>query len=119
LLFIYLVGYDSRESLGNKETGAVTALPIWLTFMHAAIAGKDDEEFPGDEGKVGDVPLSRAAAGAPGGGARITTASAANKSPSPAGRTALVVKPALALTRQTVKPAKNLRVKPALASGRP
>jgi penicillin-binding protein 1A len=43
------VGYDSRESLGNKETGAVTALPIWINFMRAAIAGKDDEQFPGDE----------------------------------------------------------------------
>ena len=42
------VGYDSRESLGNKETGAVTALPIWINFMRAAIAGKDDEQFPGD-----------------------------------------------------------------------
>ncbi len=43
------VGYDNRESLGNKETGAVAALPIWLTFMKAAIAGKDGEQFPGDE----------------------------------------------------------------------
>ena len=43
------VGYDSRESLGNKETGAATALPIWINFMRAAIAGKDDEQFPGDE----------------------------------------------------------------------
>ncbi len=43
------VGYDSRESLGKKETGAAVALPIWITFMRAAIAGKDDEEFPGDE----------------------------------------------------------------------
>ncbi len=43
------VGYDSREPLGNKETGAVTALPIWMNFMRAAIAGKDDEQFPGDE----------------------------------------------------------------------
>jgi penicillin-binding protein 1A len=43
------VGNDSRESLGNKETGAVTALPIWINFMRAAIAGKDDEQFPGGE----------------------------------------------------------------------
>ncbi len=43
------VGNDSRESLGNKETGAATALPIWINFMRAAIAGKDDEQFPGDE----------------------------------------------------------------------
>ena len=43
------VGYYSRESLGKKETGAVTALPIWINFMRAAIAGKDGEQFPGDE----------------------------------------------------------------------
>ena len=43
------IGYDSRVSLGQKETGAVAALPIWMNFMQAAIAGKDGEEFPGDE----------------------------------------------------------------------
>jgi penicillin-binding protein 1A len=53
------VGYDSRESLGNKETGAVTALPIWINFMRAAIAGKNDEQFPGDDQPP---PADRAAA---------------------------------------------------------
>jgi penicillin-binding protein 1A len=43
------IGYDSRESLGEKETGARAALPIWMTFMSAAIKGKDDERFLGDE----------------------------------------------------------------------
>ena len=42
------VGYDSRQSLGEKETGAKAALPIWNDFMQAAIAGKPDERFPGD-----------------------------------------------------------------------
>jgi penicillin-binding protein 1A len=42
------VGYDSRQSLGEKETGARAALPIWMQIMKAAIAGKDDEQFPGD-----------------------------------------------------------------------
>ncbi len=56
------VGYDSRESLGNKETGAVAALPIWITFMKAAIMGKDDEQFPGDEDTT---PMDRAAAPMP------------------------------------------------------
>ncbi len=41
------VGYDSRQSLGEKETGAKAALPIWMTFMKAAIAGKDTEDFLG------------------------------------------------------------------------
>ncbi len=42
------VGYDSRESLGEKETGARAALPIWMNVMRVAIAGKDDEQFLGD-----------------------------------------------------------------------
>jgi penicillin-binding protein 1A len=43
------VGYDSRESLGEKETGARAALPIWMDFMRVAIAGKDDEAFIADQ----------------------------------------------------------------------
>jgi penicillin-binding protein 1A len=43
------VGYDSRQSLGEKETGAIAALPIWITFMKQAIVGKDGEQFPGDD----------------------------------------------------------------------
>jgi penicillin-binding protein 1A len=43
------VGYDSRESLGEKETGARAALPIWMNIMKVAIAGKDDEQFLGDQ----------------------------------------------------------------------
>jgi penicillin-binding protein 1A len=43
------VGYDSSQSLGEKETGARAALPIWMTWMRAAIVGKDDEQFLGDE----------------------------------------------------------------------
>src|ERR1039457_2498557 len=42
------VGYDSRESLGEKETGARAALPIWMNVMRVAIAGKDDAQFLGD-----------------------------------------------------------------------
>jgi penicillin-binding protein 1A len=56
------VGFDNRESLGDKETGAVAALPIWINFMKAAIVGKDDEQFPGD---LDTAPLDRASADAP------------------------------------------------------
>jgi penicillin-binding protein 1A len=42
------VGFDSRQSLGEKETGARAALPIWMQIMKVAITGKDDEQFPGD-----------------------------------------------------------------------
>jgi penicillin-binding protein 1A len=43
------VGYDDRQSLGEKETGAKAALPIWMTVMRQAIVGKDDEQFLGDQ----------------------------------------------------------------------
>ena len=42
------VGYDNRETLGDKETGARVALPIWIDFMRTAIAGHPDEAFPGE-----------------------------------------------------------------------
>jgi penicillin-binding protein 1A len=42
------MGYDNRQSLGDKETGARAALPIWMDFMRAAIAQRPDEAFPGD-----------------------------------------------------------------------
>lgn len=39
------IGYDERKSLGAKESGARAALPIWIDFMRAALAGKDPGEF--------------------------------------------------------------------------
>lgn len=39
------IGFDDRQSLGAKETGARAALPMWMDFMRAAIAGKPDEAF--------------------------------------------------------------------------
>jgi len=39
------VGYDEKKSLGAKETGAHAALPIWMNFMTAAMAGKDTGDF--------------------------------------------------------------------------
>ncbi len=41
------MGYDTRQSLGDKETGARAALPIWMEFMQAADVGKEGERFPG------------------------------------------------------------------------
>src|SRR6202140_857205 len=39
------VGFDEKKSLGAKETGAHAALPIWMNFMTAAMAGKDPGDF--------------------------------------------------------------------------
>ena len=54
------VGFDSRESLGDKETGAKAALPMWMDFMRAAIAGKPNEAFAvGNEPKKQlELPLT-------------------------------------------------------------
>lgn len=57
------VGYDSRESLGEGETGARAALPIWTEFMKAAITGHPNESFPGEPPATGP---SVAAAASPG-----------------------------------------------------
>jgi penicillin-binding protein 1A len=65
------VGYDSRQSLGDKETGAKAALPIWMAVMKAAIVGKDSEQFLSD---TKDSQTLEAAAQTP---AKPGTASAA------------------------------------------
>jgi penicillin-binding protein 1A len=39
------VGYEEKKFLGARETGARAALPIWMDFMKAALAGKDPGEF--------------------------------------------------------------------------
>jgi penicillin-binding protein 1A len=104
------VGYDSRESLGKKQSGAVVALPIWITFMRAAIAGKDDEQFPADE----NGPLNRADIAPP---AKLPVQAPAAKATWPARQRTLVVKPALASPQKpTTKPANKAEVKPALTS---
>jgi penicillin-binding protein 1A len=46
------IGFDDRESLGEKETGARAALPMWMDFMRAAIANKPEERFAGEAAKV-------------------------------------------------------------------
>jgi penicillin-binding protein 1A len=50
------IGYDEKKSLGAKETGAHAALPIWMDFMKAALAGKD----PGQFQALPDLPPSPA-----------------------------------------------------------
>jgi penicillin-binding protein 1A len=48
------IGFDEKRSLGAKETGARAALPIWINFMNAAMAGKD----PGQFQPAPDVPVT-------------------------------------------------------------
>jgi penicillin-binding protein 1A len=47
------VGYDNAQaSLGDKETGARAALPVWVGVMAKALAGTEVEEFPAPDDVV-------------------------------------------------------------------
>jgi penicillin-binding protein 1A len=39
------VGYDEKKSLGDKQSGAVVALPIWIDFMKETLKDKPIENF--------------------------------------------------------------------------
>ncbi len=39
------VGFDEKKTLGNKETGATTALPIWIDFMATALLRQGHRDF--------------------------------------------------------------------------
>jgi len=59
------IGYDNRQSLGEKETGAKAALPMWMEFMRAAIANKPDEKFPEVNSPKKQLEVPEAPAGQP------------------------------------------------------
>ena len=46
------VGFDDRRSIGDKETGASAALPIWMAFMEKALARYPVAHFSVPEGIV-------------------------------------------------------------------
>jgi penicillin-binding protein 1A len=87
------VGYDSRQSLGDKEQGARVALPIWIDFMRAAIQGKDNEHFSGD------AEPNSAPAPTP---AKAETAQSATRAPAPPAKPA--AKPAAVTPTPKPKP---------------
>jgi penicillin-binding protein 1A len=43
------VGHDERKTLGNKETGAAVALPIWIRYMEAVLRDSQVEQFSASE----------------------------------------------------------------------
>jgi len=43
------VGHDEKKTLGNKETGAAVALPIWIKYMAEILKDKPVEQFPSAE----------------------------------------------------------------------
>ena len=54
------VGRDAGGSLGNKETGAKAALPIWIDFMKAALQNEPHQYFdiPDDVSQIRMDPLT-------------------------------------------------------------
>jgi penicillin-binding protein 1A len=54
------IGFDDRQSLGEKETGARAALPMWMDFMRAAIANRPGETFAtgGQPKRQLDLPVT-------------------------------------------------------------
>ena len=43
LVAVAWMGYDNPHSLGEHETGAIAALPIWISYMRDALKGKPEE----------------------------------------------------------------------------
>lgn len=46
------VGFDDFSPLGNRETGGVTALPMWVEFMQTALKGTPETPLVAPEGIV-------------------------------------------------------------------
>ncbi len=46
------IGYDQPKTLGTNETGAVAALPIWISFMAKALKGVPESSLPMPDGIV-------------------------------------------------------------------
>ena len=46
------IGFDQPRTLGNNETGAVAALPIWMAYMAKALKGVPETPLKQPEGVV-------------------------------------------------------------------
>ncbi|MBI4264357.1 MAG: PBP1A family penicillin-binding protein [Acidobacteria bacterium] len=49
------VGYDEKKPLGEPETGATAALPIWMDFMRAYIDARGDRQNPPEFEAPGNI----------------------------------------------------------------
>jgi penicillin-binding protein 1A len=52
LVGVAWIGFDQPRTLGTNETGAVAALPIWISYMAKVLKGTPDAELPMPEGVV-------------------------------------------------------------------
>ncbi len=114
------IGFDNRQSLGEKETGAKAALPMWMDFMRAAIATRPNETFatqgapkrqldvaapnaapsspedqPGAGAEDEDVPVPAPASSAPGDGMPQDAPSAPATPPATSPTGSLPVRPGM------------------------
>jgi penicillin-binding protein 1A len=55
LVAVVWIGYDIPHTLGEHETGAVAALPVWIEYMRAALKGITEELPVAPEGVVAAV----------------------------------------------------------------
>jgi len=46
------VGFDNPKPLGNRETGAKAALPMWISYMGAALKGEEETQLVSPPGIV-------------------------------------------------------------------
>jgi len=46
------IGFDQPRTLGSNETGALAALPIWISYMATVLKGAKDAEVPMPDGVV-------------------------------------------------------------------
>jgi penicillin-binding protein 1A len=63
------VGLDEKKTLGDKEAGSFTALPIWEDFMQYEIAQYPQERFSGSRDQQSPVVKAQAGPHAPSAGA--------------------------------------------------
>jgi penicillin-binding protein 1A len=70
IVTVVWTGFDNPRSLGYKETGGRTALPMWINFMGEALKGKREKLLPrrylnlaqkGNEGRIYDKDEKRVA----------------------------------------------------------
>jgi penicillin-binding protein 1A len=52
LVGVAWIGFDQPKTLGNNETGAVAALPIWIAFMQKALKGVPEKPLEPPDGTV-------------------------------------------------------------------
>jgi penicillin-binding protein 1A len=46
------IGFDQPKNMGNNETGAAAALPIWIAFMAKALKGTPEASMPMPDGII-------------------------------------------------------------------